>query len=828
MRNQGFEKECRKQTNSKYWRMLRLKRKGKFWLRKNYFAVSRFLRGKLTGLKYLGSIVFLILASFVFALAIVVVSFTIEHFLPTMKISPFTGTLETLVQVSGIFLGLYFAAVSVVASTVYSRVPGKVRELLMTEKVSNLYIWIVALLGSVSLLLLAASSLGHEPGIICLLLITTLGALGIFGFVKLGMGVFNFFNPGALAPEVVKSIRDGIQAVTPAGQWYQDNSFQAYFRQKVLEALDTLKDIVQLVSNADTIDSTTLEALATEAIGLLPTYCSRKSTIPAKSSWYLPIYRHKDWLTADYLEVNLALSTGTAISPITDFDRNWFEDKVFEIATMSMESLLSHGYIDNAVNVISRMTSILFNLGKQLDVESAIAFSEQLNSMINKATLENAIDMSSEEGQEDLRIRLGFIELFGASLIAIALGYVETVKDIDNQVIDEVVQKLQSENRTTTMYSQLPSSVIGYLEQLRECLRIETEAENRIVSPIWYQKQLIAANILEAISGAFAHLLDELQRLITVAIQEYISKDKGILAIPLIQRSLELCNKVSHYVENIDSRFKELGELRLEISSPWPEFNPDKILEKIKDLENRTVQYLADLAPVLSKMPPAPEWPDYFGQAYEVVINSCYITMANGDIEAFLKLFPATIVSVSIAETRLKEKLTSEAERTSFIFSTEPIASLLELSGYAIIYQELHEKPFWDFVKSVWDNYLKEKDIGDFADSILAIVNARKSIFGISPRDLERTSWKQDLERRLRLAGYLRERFFYRPDFDDDESHIESPILRALIGQGEYVLYDAMDVFLSIYFEEEAHEKAERPKRVISFLQSLKRERGKD
>jgi len=49
-------------------------------------------------------------------------------------------------SVTGVFLGLYFTAISVVAGSVFARIPGNLRELLLYEKVGNQYIRILGVL----------------------------------------------------------------------------------------------------------------------------------------------------------------------------------------------------------------------------------------------------------------------------------------------------------------------------------------------------------------------------------------------------------------------------------------------------------------------------------------------------------------------------------------------------------------------------------------------------------------------------------------------------------------------------------------------------------
>src|SRR5437870_10631180 len=52
----------------------------------------------------------------------------------------YNALMESVASVTGVFLALYFAAVSTVAGAIYNRVPGDIRELLVREKVGGFYV----------------------------------------------------------------------------------------------------------------------------------------------------------------------------------------------------------------------------------------------------------------------------------------------------------------------------------------------------------------------------------------------------------------------------------------------------------------------------------------------------------------------------------------------------------------------------------------------------------------------------------------------------------------------------------------------------------------
>ncbi|HYX48809.1 MAG TPA: hypothetical protein VE843_03655, partial [Ktedonobacteraceae bacterium] len=197
----------------------------------------------------------------------------------------FATTLSTFIQVAGTFLGLYFAAVSVVISTVYARVQGDVRSLLMRDKVGDRYIHIVAMLGAASALLLGSMALGRQPGVLNFIFIVGLGVSAIYSFVVLGFRIFYFFDPTKLVDYLRADLIEWVNESTPAGYWWQDASFQAHFQRQAEEVLSTYHNIVYLANREEHLQSKALIGLSSRAFFLLRYYASAKLRIPSNSQW---------------------------------------------------------------------------------------------------------------------------------------------------------------------------------------------------------------------------------------------------------------------------------------------------------------------------------------------------------------------------------------------------------------------------------------------------------------------------------------------------------------------------------------------------------------
>lgn len=187
-------------------------------------------------------------------------------------------------------------------------------------------------------------------------------------------------------------------------------------------------------------------------------------------------------------------------------------------------------------------------------------------------------------------------------------------------------------------------------------------------------------------------------------------------------------------------------------------------------------------------------------------------------------LSPPFLVCLA-AYDKLRTQQQQYDDKTRLILSTEPIEDLLELSGYALIYSELDNKGYWNVVKELWNKYLSKHDSPqDLIKFIMDIIEYRRSQFAILPRSIVRTKWTQNFEARLRDRGLLGEKVIYRRLQDEEIERHPSALIRVLT-YSEYMIYDALDVFLSIYFSE--YLKAYQltiPRRAEVFSDRLKRE----
>lgn len=811
-----------------YWRLRRNLLGLEFWLGKGIFRSKKQVRESIESASILASMLRTIVSQATVAIVLVAALWFLDRYVPTVAAIPinkelYASLLSTMAQVSGVFLGLYFTAVSVVASTVYARVPGDVRSVLMQEKVGTVYVRLVALLGAASILLLAMTAGGVQPHFLHLALIVLLSVLGVFSFVVLGTRAFYFFDPTSLADYVVRDLLEAIRLATPAGIEWDKPSFQAHYQTMAERALDTYHNLVSLALAEAHLGGRAAAALISRLFGVLNAYATEKIKIPGDSRWFKYGPRHREWLTTDYTQVARALQTGTALQPESVPNPMWLERRVERIALEAVRSFVEHKDYRNLYSILNAAQTILDRLGERLSIEEGLALFRALRPEVQRVAL---MDEETEE-TEQLALRLAVHDVYAMGLASLVLGVSRRVSQITAESFSALMESVNWLKPRHIYGLNVPRSVLEQLEYLRAGLEFEFRAGGALQSPVWYREQIACIGLARCLANAASELVGELAGSIVGEAKAVIDAGRHLPAAQIIQRGMEVVEKFRYHMREIRGCSERLGVLRRITDIPWPVTDWEKLDQRIEASREELIVLLGPLAMYLVVAPRREGLPDYFGQAYAVLAQESYAAMAQGREDLFKKLFPSLFLSGLKAFDRLREHLGGEGQERMLVYSTEPIADLLELSGYAIIYSELDIKGFWDVAHQLWDRYfeqLPDREAG--ANFIDGIVEYRRSLFAVLPRDLARTSWKQDLENRLRERGLMEDVFARRFGGREQGTRHASPVIRAL-ARSEFLFEGPTDVFMAVYMATRPEAaRLDLGRRTESFASTLERERA--
>jgi hypothetical protein len=689
----------------------------------------------------------------------------------------------TIAQIAGIFLGLYFAAVSGIAAAVYADVPGEVRLLLTREKLGNVYIKIVAFLGAFALVLSTAVVLGIGIGLASVAVVGVLSALSIFAFVILGLRAFYFFSPDTLAGYVINDVVPLFQASRRGRFGSKSRAIPYNYQRQAEDLLSTFRAVVSLSATRASVTERSLLRIVEGNLRLLYLYESLKGDIDSKSLWFKQRLEFPNWLTADHSSVEIALQTQTAIQGKPVSDRLWVERELQDVFRLVLKALLDRTDRAKAIEAFELVVSWTRLFGRQLAIEETLAMCALAKGLIE----ENLASRS--QGDRSVE-SIALADCLATLPMQVVLGMSDRLRPL---TADAFVKATSGVDPLSPLSGAWPTEVVEQREYIAERLGNERLVERKRLTADWYISQVLALSMSRFFARVVPRLLAELETLPTMATAR-LDQGQTILAAAIVQRGLESCQKFSVHLGEFSDSLERIAALRKAGDIPWVETDWEDAQRRVGEVRTQLLLLIARIAVEVSSLETGGEIPDFFGAAYAFLAEECFEDSVHGRADKFQRLYPAFFSASLSANERLNRQLADYDQRTQILFSTETLEDLLEISGYALLKRELGEGQCWAVVKDLWDRYLANRDRTQFFTFLFAVLSYRGSVFGIKPRDIGRTSWRMAFQRYLVEGGHVRSRYGGLADIDfdldlnDEDVQIASPLLRVagsgLTGQG--------------------------------------------
>ena len=236
----------------------------------------------------------------------------------------------------------------------------------------------------------------------------------------------------------------------------------------------------------------------------------------------------------------------------------------------------------------------------------------------------------------------------------------------------------------------------------------------------------------------------------------------------------------------------------------WPEWDWEKVAQRLKKAEEELLKILAACIPPLASEPDDPDLPDFLGEATMKVGEASFESLRENNKKVFELLFPCYMHGCITCSNRERTRVTEITEQSATRISI-PLLDLLYLSGYVNVYSELHQNPdLWKICKTHWDKMLTR----DNNATIIAAATAfHRSSIGIGLRSIQRTQWQMLVE--ADLSDLPSEDDYSGGMFSATKEVIHvSPLIRTL-ASGHRVMesrvhlyHDGLEIFIAIYLQQ--------------------------
>lgn len=702
--------------------------------------------------------------------------------------------LSTLGQVSAGMLALYFAAISVVASTGYARVPGDIRSLIVHDQVGGFYFRVLTQFAATTVVMLTALVFGQSLGPLNVLLVSALALFSILSFWMLGQRAFRLFDPAALSETLNRELVGAITAATPERFGWDEMSLQTHQQRRAERALNSYRNLVTIAGQPENT-SHGLTDLGRSLLAVLTFYVAAKSRIPSQSYWFKRTNRHKDWLLARQHELDIALATDTSLAPEQVPDPTWFESTSAKLLQEIAVELGKRDDFPGLALLANDLRETMDAFGQSCAVAEAVLVARIAGAPILERCGRVDFGAVTESDFNRTTQALAALEFQSCTLIEAFLGTVRVLEKLSPSAVEARLARLDW-SAAKSIYSSgpIPRHVVEQLEWLRSCLEFEAKLEGRIVSPAWLQVEMASRGMVRFLHEAVIRLMDEIERTFGAPAPARPPSHAVVTAENCLW-GLEGCNKLAKHLERYEALATELTARNRSKEYQWPKTDWSALHKRISALRNRLVVNLAACAPRLTALPASGAWPDYFGRSYAVLGDETFDAMRRGDAPQFTQIFPAFFACAFPAMERIGKS--PGPETRNYVVQTSPVKDLLDLSGYALLFSALENQPFETTVRQCWDErFNSNADPGWRAAQIAFLVLIAEPSLWEESNPTLRTRWHYGVQQLLRSRGIVVDRYDHWQD-DDAPVH-PHPLVRAY-ARSVSVLFEAHDIFLSRY-----------------------------
>jgi len=695
-------------------------------------------------------------------------------------------------SVSGVFLGLYFTAISVVAGSVFARVPGNLRELLLNEKVGNQYIRILGVLTSVSVILLGHLAYGGMPGAFSTFLVIVLGCFGVLGFLKLGMRAFNFFDPASLSNSLFHKLRNNVWQSSANGFRWEDPSFQAHYQKLAERNVGTLKSLISYCTQDQHMEPAPLTTVMQNTAGFLAYYARLRSSIPSDSRWYSLAPRYKSYFFQDSSQLTLVLETHTPVQPQMVPDQYWLEDRIVDVLLCSIGKAIATKNMGVVYSFFEVLQMHVDMLGANLEIEKGYEIIQRLTKPI-----EQYFDSPSFSEKECGATDLAVFDYYGLISMSLILGFCKVVDDSSLRTMMREAGKPTSSAKGIYQ-NRIPPALLSRIEYVRKGQDFEKAVEKKTISPDWYVRHLVLIRCLDLLKEAAEKSASLLDDFYVKRSEKLLAKKRSVLASTHCLRGLEMCSKLNAHFPTLKELVEEFEKGAKCTDLPPPKWNWEQIKKRIDDSHDKLMKVLASCMPVLAALDQKESVPDQFGRAYSTVCQDCFDSLADRRADRFVALFPLLFDASLKAHEKLGKQSQDLQPTSALLLTLEPLLDIQSLSGYAMLYSELlHMPEVWQSCKATWDGYLKShKKPQEVVKYLVNTYQLRTRLFQLTPRDIMRTAWEMRFHKKLRQMGLIDH---YGAWEQEPQAKHESPLIRALCRGGFEPHIPPAEVFFVTY-----------------------------
>jgi len=618
--------------------------------------------------------------------------------------------ISVIASVTGVILALFYPILATIASTAYAKVHASIRNLLLYEKETQAYLRRLTYLTATAITVLLCLSFDFLPGNLLLSFLAFYSLTTLFGILKIGLGVYNFFEPSTLSGIVLNKLTDSMKNVTTEGEYWNEKIFQNYHYKLAFEQTENLSLLTSLCLKDDDLKESSFKSIFKTSLYTLQFYLIQKPKIPIDSLWFPNSYEHLSYFESDMSMRQLSINTNTLTQPKVKPNRYWLEERIVNNLSNGLESVVKSGHINVLGESILMTHSVFDSLSAITDLRTGEILLDKLLTNVrlisNKKTKKDEIT-----NYDNWKEELGCVETYCYAILRLQVGVFETITSLNSNRILEEYKKINWENKSTIYSTRFIPELYETLNKFREFVENEKEIEGKRITPDWYFCQRLTADYLRLASGKITQSITFFDSHLISLAKHFDKENNCLLASFTAQIGLEILHKLHYRIGLLKQTLDDIDKIEVcKGEFIWTKPNFEEIEAKLVNYDSDCTTIIAKNVEKLASVKWNNQFPDVFAHSYSLLSNKLNESYRSNQFDVFQKCFTPFLKSSITAFGNLNTtfKHYNRPQNISYQALLDP----MEISGYAYIYSAIYNSPnYWEEVKKAWDeSFLPSKE----------------------------------------------------------------------------------------------------------------------
>ena len=587
------------------------------------------------------------------------------------------------VQVLAAFLGFYLATVGIVLGNAYHDVSRAVRDLVLDNAQTRLYLGFIGLsIGAGLVIILLQDADVLATGYLVTGVYACLVCISGWSFATLGFGAFNLLNPIELSREPLRILNRAVWQLDSKNPIRNDVVLRSTAI-RVDHALENLAEIIRLTKDRRSVDRRELAGQIDILLRQVVVYARNRHRLPDESAWFTREISYPRWFEYNQNLISIALETSTPLPteyvPVSD----WLERRAAELVAASLDACIITDDTDAALRIVGSSGQVARSLAGNSRFDEAASFVRIIADSCWRPSLKNATANDVAYAPHHI-------------MTEALLGWKDAIS-LWSEEINRVVEDTDWDNQNTR---EVDIQGTGRVRCAAQDLLREIHAENSIemarITPAWHLRSALASECIISLREFADSLVETLQYYVDPQPIESASPEArsttGSQALQMLSKAELVAETLQRVVGSLEAM--QQGHDKL----PVPEVA--NLATRLGSLRSTVIEELgkaaSELRPEQSKSNP-----DYFGQTIFTLLHHTEQAISDGQVGSIERVFPSALsASLKLYDHLDVTYRPPSYELTPAIFN--PILDVLELSGLALIYEELRGDDSAEPIRQAW------------------------------------------------------------------------------------------------------------------------------